>query len=152
VRLVVGAAVAVLALAAGGCSSYQGSTLSSQLSSWNSATSFWSQVRTVLADATRVGEVEGRGDAAAVRTDCVVLSNDTRGAYQLLPTPAPTLTAGLDQALQLEQSAAGDCYKGASGDASLATRADDERARGAVALGAAGVLYDRLTSSAGGGS
>ena len=101
------------------------------------------------ADAARVGVVQGEGSAADVRTDCVVLSNDTRGAYQLLPTPDQALTAGLDQALQLEQSAAGDCYQGAGGDAPVLARADAERARGAVALGAARSLYHRLTGGGG---
>ena len=141
------AAATLLALAASGCSSYQGGTLSSQLVSWNSATSFWSQVVTVEQDAIRVGAVEGTGDPAAVRTDCIVLSNDTRGAYQLLPTPDSTLSTGLDQALQLEQSAAGDCYEAAAGDTSLLARADAERARAKIALGATCSLFDRLTSS-----
>ena len=135
--------------AAGACTSYQGSTLSSRLTGWNTTTRFWSQVDTVLADARRVGVVEGTGDPAALRTDCVVLSDDTRGAYQLLPTPDATLSAGLDQALRLEQAAAGDCYTAASGDRSLLARADDERARATVALGAARSLYDRLTSPVG---
>jgi len=137
----------MLALMGGGCSSYQGSTLSSQLASWNDTTSFWSQVATVEQDATRVGKVEGTGDPAAVRTDCIVLSNDTRGAYQLLPSPDSTLTSGLDQALQLEQSAAGDCYSAAAGKASLLARADDERARARIALGATCALFNRLTAT-----
>jgi len=151
VRAALAVGMALLCLAAAGCSSYRGSTLSAQVASWSQATGFWSQIDTVLADAARVGVVQGRSDAAAVRTDCVVLSDDTRGAYQLLPTPDPTLTAGLDQALQLEQTAAGDCYKGASGDAALAASSVEERARAAVALGAARALYDRLTSPGAGG-
>jgi hypothetical protein len=151
VRGAVIAAVALSCMTAGGCASYQGSTLSLQLVSWNTATGFWSQIDTVLADAARVGVVEGRGVAADVRTDCVVLSNDTRGAHQLLPAPDRTLTAGLDQALRLEQSAAGDCYDAAPGGAAALARADGERARAGVALGAARALYQRLIGTAPGG-
>jgi hypothetical protein len=144
VRPALVAAAALFLVAAGGCASYQGSTLSSQLVSWNKATSFWSQIGTVMHDAGQVTTARRQGDQAGVRDLCMVLSNDTRGAYQLLPSPAPSLSAGLNQALQFEESGAGDCFKGASGDAALAAKADGERARAAVALGAGCELYQRL--------
>ena len=146
-RLVAPVVVTLTTLVAGGCASYEGSTLSSQLASWNRATGFWSQVGTVVGDASRVSAVEAGGVAADLRTDCIVLSNDTRGAYQLLPTPDPGLTAGLDQALKLEQTAAGDCYGAAAGGAPALTRADAERARAGVALGAGCELYQRLVGA-----
>lgn len=139
-----------------GCSTYSGSTLGEQVESWASSAStggppFWDQVGTVLADARRVGQVEEKGVAAAVRTDCVVLSNDTRVAYQLLPTPDPGLTTALDQALSTEENAATDCYAGARGGGQLA-RADRERARAAAALAASRALYNTLTVGVGPGS
>ena len=142
------AVVALTSLAVGGCASYQGSTLSSQLVSWNKTTSFWSQIGTVVHDAQQVTTARREGDQAGVRDLCMVLSNDTRGAYQLLPSPDKTLSAGLNQALQLEETAAGDCFKGASGDTSLAATADGERDRAAVALGAACEIYQRAVGSA----
>jgi len=133
-----------------GCSTYSGNTLGEQIESWASSTStggppFWAQVGTVVADAQRVGLVERRGDPAAVRTDCVVLSNDTRAVYQSLPTPDAGLTAALDQALTTEENAATDCYGGARGGSQLA-RADSERARAATELALARTLYDTLTA------
>jgi len=139
-----------------GCSTYSGSTLGEQVESWASSAStggppFWDQVGTVLADAQRVGLVEQKGGADAVRTDCVLLSNDTRAAYQLLPTPDPGLTAALDQALSTEENAATDCYGGAQGGRQLA-RADRERALAATGLAASRSLFDTLTAGVASGS
>jgi len=130
----------VLAAAAGvslcSCNSYQGNTIGAQVRSWAATVQIVDQLQTVRADSTQVTAAESDHDAAAVRTECNVLSQDTLGAHQLLPSPDPSLTAGLDQALSLEESAAGHCYESAGGGALLA-QADGERARAAIALGAA---------------
>ncbi len=151
-------AVLTAALAAGvaGCTSYSGNTLGEQVVSWASPAStggpsFWSQVATVLTDAQRVSVVERNGDPDAIRTDCVVLSNDTRAVYQLLPTPDAGLTDALDQALTTEENAATDCYGGARGGSEL-VRSDQERARAATALAAAHALYTTLTAAVPSGS
>jgi hypothetical protein len=136
----------VAASVLGGCSSYAGSTLGEQVASWASTTDIRAQVATVRADAQRVGADEAHHDPAAVRTDCVVLSDDTRGAHQLLPSPDAGLSASLDAALGTEQSAAADCYRAASGGTLLA-RSDGERSRADAALAAA--LAQLVTLTAG---
>ena len=138
------AAVSGAGLAA--CSSYAGGTLGAQVKSWAASTSFWSQADTIGQDAQRVDVVERSGGGAAVRADCIVLSDDTRGAYQLLPSPDAGLTARLDTALSTEQDAAADCFRSAAGDSTLRDRSARERSAAADALAAARAQFDTLTA------
>jgi hypothetical protein len=108
--------VGMVGLAVAACGSpYPGSTLGQQVQSWARMNGLSSSLDALRADARRVGAVEARGGAAAVRTDCDVLVNDALGANQNLPTPDDVLTTILSRAYGAAAAAGRHCLAGAAG-------------------------------------
>ncbi len=108
-------------------SSFSGTTLSQQVTSWAKTTSFSAEVSTVQGDIGRIDVVVGRDEAAALKTDCDVLVTDALIANQNLPTPDATLTTLLSNAYSVAGEAGHDCFSGAGGGTRLLARSTTER-------------------------
>jgi hypothetical protein len=101
-----------LLLAACG-TTYAGSTLSQQVTSWATSTGFSAGVSTIQGDIRRIdADLRDTQTAALLKADCDVLVNDALMANQNLPTPDQTLTDLLSTAYSVAGEAGHDCLAG----------------------------------------
>jgi hypothetical protein len=114
----------VLCLAACG-TTFSGSTLSAQVTSWAQSTSFSSELSAVQGDIRRIDAVGPQ--SASLKTDCAVLVNDALIANGNLPTPDLTLTNLLSTAYSVAGEAGHDCLSGAGAGTALLARSTSER-------------------------
>jgi hypothetical protein len=140
----------VLLLAACG-STYAGSTLAQQVSSWAKSTGFSADVSTVqgdirLVDSLSAGSQSAGSQAKAIKTACAVLVQDTLTANGYLPTPDQTLTDLLSTAYSKAGAAGHDCYSGAGHENDLLSRSAAERVTARRDLIKALARFDLVTT------
>jgi hypothetical protein len=151
-----------LALLLAACgSTYSGSTLAQQVTSWAKSTGFSADVSTVQGDIRRVDSLSAGSQstasqstasqsagaqATAIRTVCAVLVQDTLNANGNLPTPDVTLTNLLSTAYARAGAAGHDCYSGAGHDNDLLTRSATERTAARHDLIKALARFDLVTT------
>ena len=99
----------------------------SRMQAWEKATGVASSSRVLLRDAARITKLASGHDPTAMKTACLVLSNDAEAANTDLPTPDHVATVDLNDAYLDYYAVAVDCYRDA-GDA--ARKASLQRALG----------------------
>jgi len=140
----------VLLLAACG-STYSGSTLAQQVSSWAKSTGFSAELSTVQGDIRLVDSLSTPSGslgshASVIKTACAVLVQDTLTANQNLPTPDQTLTDLLSTAYSKAGGAGHDCYSGAGHDNDLLSRSATQRVTARRDLIKALARFDLVTT------
>jgi hypothetical protein len=113
-----------LLLAACG-TTFSGTTLSAQVTSWAQSTSFSSELSAVQGDVRRIDALEPQ--SASLKTECAVLVNDALIANGNLPTPDLTLTNLLSTAYSVAGEAGHNCLSGAGAGTALLRRSSTER-------------------------
>ncbi len=99
-----------LVLAACG-STFSGTTLAQQVTSWATTSGFSASVGTLQGDIRRI-DAGAETTRPSLSTDCDVLVTDTLSANQNLPTPDQTLTNLLSAAYSVAGTAGHDCFSG----------------------------------------
>jgi len=137
-------AVSGLGLVLAACgSTFSGSTLSQQVTSWAGTAGFSASVSLLQGDLARIDAREG--DPKPLATDCNVLVYDALSANQNLPTPDPTLTTLLSTAYSVAGEAGHDCISGAS-DPTRRARSAIERTAARRDLIKALARFDAVTT------
>ncbi len=132
-----------LVLAACG-STFSGTTLAQQVTSWSTNSGFSASVSTLQGDIRRIDEVQD--DPAALPTDCNVLVIDALSANQNLPTPDQTLTGLLSTAYSVAGDAGHDCLSGAGDSSRLLALSATERTVARQDLVKALARFDSVTT------
>jgi hypothetical protein len=94
-----------------------------RMSAWARGTSLGGDIGTLIADNARVSKIAPNG-AGALHAACSTLLNDAQMAYAELPSPDPDVTQLLNDAYDLEQTAANDCYDAGTTDEKLLTTSE----------------------------
>ncbi|MDA8401070.1 MAG: hypothetical protein M0008_13705 [Actinomycetota bacterium] len=104
--------VGLVALALSGCAAGADMTgsPSHRMRAWTRATGVARSSNVLLQDAARIMKLAGGNDPTAVKTACLVLSNDAEAANTELPTPDHAATLDLSKAYSDYYSVAVDCY------------------------------------------
>ncbi len=131
-----------LVLAACG-STYSGTTLSQQVTSWAATAGFSASVSTLQGDIRRVDADQDH--PGALPADCNVLVIDALSANQNLPTPDQTLTKLLSNAYSVAGEAGHDCVSG-GGDGARLARSAIERTTARRDLIRALARFDAVTT------
>jgi hypothetical protein len=134
-----------LALAACG-STFAGTTLAQQVTSWAASTGFSASLRTLQGDIKNITTASARQSPASMHTYCDVLVTDTLSANQNLPSPDQRLTTLLSAAYSAAGTAGRDCFSGAGKNAGLLARSATESATAHRDLIKAQARYDLVTS------
>lgn len=132
-----------LVLAACG-STFSGTTLAQQVTSWSTTSGFSASVGTLQGDIRRIDAA--RSDPAALSTDCNLLVIDALSANQNLPTPDQTLTNLLSAAYSVAGAAGHDCLSGARDGAADLARSATERTEARRDLIKALARFDSVTT------
>jgi hypothetical protein len=144
--------VSVIAFMVAGCgTTFSGSTVAQQTTSWASSTGLTASTKLLNGDLRRVAAQQS-APPGTLRTACDVLVTDALAANQNLPSPDPTLTSLLAAAYSVAGSAGHDCLTGAGGNAALLARSGRERVTAERDIIKAQARYDRVTTGFGGGS
>jgi len=141
------AALALAAAALAGCSAGAAAGQSpAQISGWMSTSGEGTLIGQVQVDSANVAlAVRKHEPGPALRTVCALLSTDALTGIGNLPSPDTTLTDELNTAFGTAATAAQDCYKGASGTASLLVASAADRAKLAHLFGVAVARVATLT-------
>jgi len=134
-----------LLLAACG-TTYAGTTLSEQLTSWATTTGLAAAVTTLQGDIRRIDTLGNNGRAPSLKADCDVLVTDALTASQNLPTPDQTLTGLLSTAYSVAGDAGHDCLSGAGDGTRLLARSATERVTAGRDLIKALARFDSVTT------
>jgi hypothetical protein len=132
-----------LLLAACG-STFSGTTLSQQVTSWSTTAGFSASVSTLQGDIRRVDAVQH--DPADLPADCNLLVIDALSANQNLPTPDQTLTSLLSTAYSVAGDAGHSCLSGAGDGTRLLARSATERTAAQRDLIKALARFDAVTT------
>lgn len=148
-RAVLGAAAAplVVALLVSGCAGPdETGTLQHRVRAWELGTQFGQTVGTLYGDGARIDElVQDHHGTGAIHTACGVLQDDAGTADSGLPSPDPTLTTDLNDAVQDEYQAGIDCYQAGAANTSLLHKSAALRSQADRLLKAALARADAIT-------
>jgi hypothetical protein len=131
----------------GGQAAGQTASVSQSVSSWVSSTAAGASIETVDVDFQNIDLAIAQHDPPdALKTVCLLLTNDALTGQGNLPSPVQQLTNDLNTAYSTANTAGQNCYKGADGDASLLKKSTAERIKAAAQLK---VAYYEITSLVG---
>jgi hypothetical protein len=125
-------------------------TLPQRVKAWASAAAFSRSTKVLVTDVERIDIMAKVSFGKRVATDCAVLTDDSREAYQELPTPSVGLTDMLDGAYHALYNGADACYEaGEHRDAAGVKKALAQLAKALQALEQGKTQVELLSREAG---
>jgi hypothetical protein len=125
-------------------------TLPQRVKAWAGAAAFSRSTKVLVTDVERIDIMAKISYGKRVATDCAVLTDDSREAYQELPTPSTGLTDMLDGAYHALYNGADACYEaGEHHDAAGVKKALAQLAKALQALEQGKAQVELLSREAG---